>query len=319
MIILLSVILDYLIGDPQNLLHPVQVMGWFINFLSQFFLNLTQNNLLRRLAGIFITIILVIGSGLIGWLIVKLAYHLHYICGIFIETIMLASCFALKSLKDAALDVINTLLNDNIEQARITLSKYVGRDTDQLSETDILRAILETVSENATDGVMSPLFYAILGAFIPGVGCVPFALAYKASSTLDSMIGYQHEPFIYLGWCSAKLEDLLTWFPCRLTVITLGLISGKIKTVWRLCQRDAIHDPSPNSGWSECTYAAILEVQLGGVNFYQGVAKQKPLLGDNINVITPEVINKALQLTNYGFLLWVMITLAIFQLYLAKA
>ncbi|HEY9702120.1 MAG TPA: adenosylcobinamide-phosphate synthase CbiB [Allocoleopsis sp.] len=315
MIILLSVILDYLIGDPQNLLHPVQVMGWFINFFTQFFLNLTQNSLLRRLAGIFITIILVIGSGLMGWLIVKLAYHIHYICGIVIETIMLASCFALKSLTDAAKDVLNTLVNDDLNQARITLSKYVGRDTDQLSSTDILRAVLETVSENATDGVMSPLFYAILGAFIPAVGSVPLALAYKASSTLDSMIGYKQEPFIYLGWCSAKLEDLLTWFPCRLTVISLGLISGKIKTVWRLCQRDANQDPSPNSGWSECTYAAILGVQLGGINWYKGVQKPKPLLGDKINVITPEVINKSLQLTNYAFLLWVMITVVIFQLY----
>ncbi len=315
MIILLAVILDYLIGDPQILLHPVQVMGWFINFFTQFFLHLIQNNLLRRLAGIFITIILVIGSALIGWLIVKFSYDIHYVCGIFIETIILASCFALKSLKDAAKDVLNTLLNNDINQARITLSKYVGRDTDQLSSTDILRAVLETVSENATDGVMSPLFYAILGAFIPGVGGVPLALAYKASSTLDSMIGYKQEPFTDLGWCCAKLEDVLTWFPCRLTVITLGLISGKIKTVWQLCQRDANQDPSPNSGWSECTYAAILGVQLGGINFYQGVEKPKPLLGDKINVITPEVINKSLQLTNYAFLLWVMITLVIFQLY----
>ena len=96
-----------------------------------------------------------------------------------------------------------------------------------LSEAEILRAVLETVTENATDGVMAPLFYAIVGAFIPVIGAVPLALAYKASSTLDSMVGYREAPYTYIGWFSARLEDCLTWLPCRLTVITLALLSGK--------------------------------------------------------------------------------------------
>ena len=130
------------------------------------------------------------------------------------------------------------------------------------------------------------------------------ALAYKAASTLDSMVGYQQEPFTDLGWFSAKFEDILTWIPCRLTVLTLAILSGKPILVLSICRRDAPQDPSPNSGWSECIYAAILGVQLGGKNTYQGVIKEKPLLGDPLNPITPQSIQKALNLTRICCLLW---------------
>jgi len=225
------------------------------------------------------------------------------------ESIMLASCFALKSLGKAAIDVLQPLKAGDLTVARQTLSNYVGRDTDNLPESEILRAVLETVTENATDGVMAPLFYAIVGICIPHVGPVPLALAYKASSTLDSMVGYKEAPYTYLGWFSARLEDYLTWLPCRLTVITLGLLSGKPGDVWRICRRDAI--PSPNSGWSECAYAAILGVQMGGTNWYGGIAKQKPLLGDPTSPINPQHIQIALQLTRYSFLLWLGVAVAI--------
>jgi adenosylcobinamide-phosphate synthase len=190
------------------------------------------------------------------------------------------------------------------------LSQYVGRDTEKLTEPEILRAVLETVTENATDGVTAPLFYAIVGAFFPGVGSVALALAYKAASTLDSMVGYRQEPYTDLGWFSAKLEDVLTWLPCRLTVMTLALLSGRPQKVWYLCQRDAIKDLSPNSGWSECAYAAILGVQVGGTNWYQGIAKDKPLLGEPVNPITVAKIYEALRLTRYCFLLWLGIAIA---------
>ena len=228
----------------------------------------------------------------------------HPILGIFIESILLASCFALKSLRTAAETVLQPLEAGNIERSRSILSNFVGRDTQNLTDLEILRAVLETVTENATDGVMAPLFYAVVGAFVPIIRPSTFALAYKASSTLDSMIGYREVPYIYLGWFSARLEDCLTWFPCRLTVITLALLSRKPLHIIKICQRDAPQDSSPNSGWSECAYAAILGVQMGGTNWYRGVAKIKPLLGDAIHPITSNSIKTALQLTKYSFLLW---------------
>ncbi|MBK1987074.1 cobalamin biosynthesis protein [Sphaerospermopsis aphanizomenoides BCCUSP55] len=312
-ILIIAALLDYLIGDPWGWPHPVRVMGWIISGLSKFFLQHCQSQIKQRLAGIILAIIPIIGSGLCGWLIIQISRWLHPWLGIILESIFLASCFALHSLRSAAVDVIKPLTTGNLAQARKILSHYVGRDTENLSEAEVLRAVVETVTENATDGVMAPLFYAILGALVPFVGPVPFALAYKASSTLDSMVGYREAPYTYIGWFSAKLEDCLTWVPCRLTVMTLALISAKPLYVWRICHRDAIQDPSPNSGWSECAYAAILGIQMGGINYYSGVAKNKPLLGDAIYPITPDAIYKALQLTKYSFLLW--LGLAIFLIY----
>jgi adenosylcobinamide-phosphate synthase len=123
------------------------------------------------------------------------------------------------------------------------------------------------------------------------------------------MIGYQREPYLDLGWFSAKVDDGLTWLPCRLTVVTLALIAGKPRQVWRICQRDAPQDPSPNSGWSEGVYAAILGVQLGGINYYQKIRQDKPLLGDAIANITPTTIEQALSLTRTCCLVWLGVTL----------
>ena len=303
-VLIIAASLDYFIGDPWNWLHPVQVMGWFISRLSKLAINYCHHSLTQRLVGIIIALILIIGSGLFGWLIVRCASQLNPILGILVESILLASCFAFKSLRTAAETVLKPLQVGNISEARSLLSNFVGRDTQHLSSEEIFRAVLETVTENATDGVMAPLFYAIIGAFIPTIGPCTLALAYKASSTLDSMIGYRDKTYIHLGWFSARLEDCLTWLPCRLTVITLALLSRKPLQVIKICQRDAPKDLSPNSGWSECTYAAILDVQMGGTNWYRGIAKVKPLLGDAINQITAKSVETSLKLTRYSFLLW---------------
>ncbi len=274
-VLIIAALLDYLIGDPWNWPHPVQVMGWVISRVTKFSLRLCHNSLTQRLAGIVLGIILIIGSGLVGFLIIQSARWVHPLLGIAIDSILLASCFAGRSLRVAAEAVLQPLTTGDLEKARKILSNYVGRDTQNLSQAEILRAsrdtqnlsqaeilraILETVAENATDGVMAPLFYAIVGVFVPFVGSTPLALAYKASSTLDSMVGYREAPYTYLGCFCARLEDCLTWLPCRLTVVTVALLSGKPMHVWRICRRDAINDPSPNSGWSECAYAAFLDV-----------------------------------------------------------
>lgn len=303
-ILIIATILDYLIGDPINWLHPVQVMGWIISRFQKMTLAYCYNSFTQRIAGIVLFLILFIGTAITSALIIQAARWVHPLLGIATESILLASCFALKSLSTAVASVLQPLINKDIPSSRLILSQYVGRDTENLDQSEILRAVLETVTENATDGVMAPLFYAIIGAFVPVFGSASLALAYKASSTLDSMVGYRELPYTYFGWFSARTEDFLTWIPCRLVVITLALISGKPLHVWRICNRDAIKDSSPNSGWSECAYAAILGVQMGGTNTYRGVIKDKPLLGDDIHPIEPETIDKALRLTRYCFLLW---------------
>jgi adenosylcobinamide-phosphate synthase len=312
--LLIAAFLDYLIGDPWGWLHPVQVMGWIIDSFTKITLKYCDRPSARRIAGVILFGGLTLGTGGISWLVIYACQQVHPALSIAVQSIALASCFAGKSLRQAAEDVLIAVDRHDLDLARSKLSMYVGRDTEKLTIPDINRAIFETVTENAIDGVMAPLFYAIVGAFIPAVGAVPLAMAYKAASTLDSMVGYRREPYADLGWCSAKAEDLLTWFPCRLSVLTLSLLSGKPLTVWRLCWRDAIKDPSPNSGWSECAYAAALGVQVGGINYYRGEIQAKPQLGDDLHPITSDIIHQALRLTRSSFLVWLGLGVVFFYL-----
>jgi adenosylcobinamide-phosphate synthase len=299
----IAAFLDFWIGDPWGWIHPVQVMGWVITRITAWGLRFLKQPSGLRWGGLWLWVGLVLGSGLGGWGLVAIARQVHSLLGLAVEIILLASCLAGRSLRWAATDVLSSFATGDLVATRQRLSFYVGRDTAAMTEAEILRAVLETVTENATDGVFAPLFYALLGGIL-GLGSVPLALAYKAASTLDSMVGYRDPPYTDWGWFSAKAEDGLTWVPCRCVVMTLALLSGQPRRVWQICQRDAPQDPSPNSGWSECVYAAILGVQMGGSNRYRGVLKDKPLLGDATQPITPQVIMRSLALTRAGVLLW---------------
>ncbi len=348
-VLILAALLDYAIGDPWGWPHPVQAMGRAIDLYTRFVFNIWYNpadkmapagdhpagdrhKLLLRCAGTILAVGLILGSYTVSWSIVLAASWVHPLLSIALQTILLASCFAGRSLRAAAQDVLAPLNVGDLVKARERLSLYVGRDTENLSEPEILRALLETVTENAVDGVTAPLFYALVGFALPHLllsftdlpiapnsmwasAIVPCAIAYKAASTLDSTVGYKEAPYTDLGWFSAKLDDVLTWIPCRLTVITLALISGKPTYIWQICQRDAVKDASPNSGWSECVYAAILGVQLGGMNSYRGVIKHKPLLGEPIRPIAPSQICQAWQLTRYCFLIWLGLSLLVYTVW----
>ncbi len=292
--------LDFWIGDPWGWPHPVQAMGWVIGQYSDRIIKLEPPPLVMKLAGVGLGALVIggtFGVSAVGLaLLAKVSVLLRWV----VEAVLLASCFAGQSLRQAAEDVLSPLSIDMLTQAQEKLALYVGRDTAQLSADEVRRAVLETVSENAIDGVLAPLFYALVGALVGWAA--PVALAYKAASTLDSMVGYKEAPYTDLGWFSAKFEDALTWLPCRISVVTVALLSRKPKQVLQLCWRDARSDPSPNAGWSECAYAASLGVQIGGANTYRGQVKVKPLLGDATRPITKSVIEQALQITRWTFL-----------------
>jgi len=299
--------LDFAVGDPWGWPHPVQAMGWVISLYSRVVLAAQQARArppwLMKLLGIGLACLLIGGSGWLSWGLLFALDLVSPALKALLEVVLLASCFAGRSLRRAAEDVLNPLASGDVgvPEARNRLAMYVGRDTQHLSAVEIRRAVLETVSENAIDGVLAPLFYALVGAFM-GLA-LPFAIAYKAASTLDSMVGYRTEAYKDLGWFSAKFEDALTWLPCRLSVGTVALLSAHPGRVLRLCWRDARADPSPNAGWSECAYAAALGVQLGGANTYNGQLKVKPLLANDTRAITADVIVQALRLTRWSFLI----------------
>lgn len=287
-------------------------MGNYIQAYQKQLLSRVASPKGQRLGGIFLMLSLVGLSMAMGWGAIALASQLHPWLGQGLAIVLLASCFAGRSLRQAAEDVLMPLGTGDLVAARDRLKRYVGRDTDDLSEAELHRALFETATENAVDGVLAPLFFAIVGAALTPLGPAPVALGYKALSTLDSMVGYREMPYRYIGWCSARTEDLATWLPCRLAVLSIALWSGQPRQVLRLCRRDAHRDPSPNAGWSECAYAAALDVQVGGANRYGGVVKQKPLLGDDLRPITAERIDQAFRLTRRCFLSWLGLAIAFF-------
>ncbi len=254
--------------------------------------------------GVALMVLTLGGAGIVAGGSVTIATKLHPGLGWAIAVIWVAAGWAGRSLRDAAQDVLEPIQTAEWDTARSHLSRYVGRDTAHLSPTEILRAVLETVAENAVDGVFAPLLWAIaIAVVVPN----PAAIAanvwiYKAASTLDSMVGYRRAPYTDLGWASARLEDGLTWIPCRITVGAIALLSGRPRSVITTCRRDAPQDPSPNSGWSECAYAAALGIQLGGDNFYQGELKRKPLLGNAQHPLSVEAVQAALALNRRCFL-----------------
>ncbi len=310
MVLLLAVVLDAIVGDPLWLPHPVQLMGAVIATATRWILRRFSTPTGQRIAGVGLAIAVVASSGFVAGSIVALARQLHPLLGMLAASILLASCFADRSLRVAADRVLQPTIAGDLDAARSHLSNYVGRDTASLSASEIGRAVLETVAENTTDGITAPLFYAIIGAFFPAIGSVPLAMAYKAASTLDSMVGYKEPPYTHIGRASARLDDILTWLPCRLTVATIALLGGKPIAVWQTCRIQACQDPSPNSGWSECAFAVVLGVQLGGLNYYRGVPKYKPILGRSQREISPDVIYRALFLSRTCFLLWVWVGVA---------
>jgi adenosylcobinamide-phosphate synthase len=300
-IFLAAWVLDRILGDPVRWVHPVQVMGWLIGRWRDWsFQYLKEAPFLLRLSGVALTLVLTLGSAAAVWAIIFGARSIHPLFGWGTEVIILASGLAGRSLQDAAWAVLKPLSAGNLAQARETLAIYVGRDTENLDSAEVLRAVVETVAENTTDGVLAPLFWAVIGG-------APLVIAFKAASTLDSMIGYRqgfYEPF---GWAGARLDDVLNWVPARLMALSVGILSGKLGTVLRIVRRDAGQDPSPNAGVSIAAFAAALGVRLGGENSYRGERKIKPFLGDALYPLTQEKAKQALKLLDRLQILWLVI------------
>ena len=233
--------------------------------------------------------------------------------GLLLLTISLTSSIASKSLFDSVKKILD-LLPENINEARKELKNIVGRDVKNLDQEEILRATAETASENSVDGIFAPIFWMIIGTIIwnystelPG----PLALSwgFKASSTIDSMIGYKKEDLRWLGTAGAKIDDLLTWMPCRLVLFTLPLISKPLNLLPNLVKssiKEGSLDDSPNSGISEAIFANCLEIQMGGENIYNGIKRIKPILGGKHSKATKESIRKLISYIIRLEILWII-------------
>lgn len=278
--ITIGFILDLIIGDPQNPYHPVRIIGTLCKWLEKIFRTVFKNSL--KLAGAFTWISAVIVVYAVNFLVVKLAFSFNNMFGIVLSGIIIYFCISTKALKIEGLKVINYIIKDDIEGARIQLSYIVGRDTKSLDKTSIIRAVIETVAENMSDGIIAPLFYA-------GIGGAPLIMAYKAVNTMDSLFGYKNEKYKEFGYFPAKLDDIFNYIPARLTGVFTIIVAFILKMNWKnsykIYNRDKNNHSSPNSAHPESAVAGALGIKIGGSNYYFGKIVEKPTIGDNLEEI----------------------------------
>lgn len=284
----LGFILDFLFGDPVFSLHPIRLMGHLIAFTEKWFRRiLPKTPKGERLGGFFLVLMVTSLSTLLPLGLLYLAYHLNPYVGIGLESICCWLLLATKSLKTESMHVYHALKKDGIPAGRKAVSMIVGRDTDSLGETGIIKATVETVAENTSDGSIAPLFYLFLGG-------APFGFFYKAVNTMDSMVGYKNESYLHFGRCAARLDDLMNYIPARLSASLMLLASWltgcDAKNALRIYLRDRHNHTSPNSAHTEAVMAGALQVQLAGDALYFGTLHKKPYIGDPLRPICTEDI-----------------------------
>jgi len=310
--IAIGLVLDRIIGDPPSWPHPVRWIGTLVSRLTA-----RWNRGPKAFRNGFLLVSLAAASAFASaFLLVYIGYSIHWLAGIGIESILIAAGLAQKSLGDAAEEVYRPLVKNDLAQAREKLGWIVGRDTGKLNQSEITRGVIETDSENTSDGVTAPLFWAfLLGA--PGLWL------YKAVNTCDSMVGYKNEEFQHFGYASARLDDVFNWIPSRITG-ALILLATKNERSLTMRQRfaewmqDAKKHPSPNSGWLEAATAIQLGVELGGINTYNGIESDRARMGTPIFPLEARHIKETIKQMHIATL-WFFILFAVGGLLLELA
>jgi len=307
LLFLLAVLTDFKFADSllQNL-HPVIGIGYLINILENFFYPVSKNQKKEFVSGFILTVTVVLSS----YLVVKTLLFVSSRSGMLffypIFFYLVYSAIACGGLAREAQNVLTALQTNGVVEARVALARIVGRETDQLGEEEICRAVIETVAENFSDGVVAPLFYFWLGG-------LPLAWAYKAVNTLDSMLGYKDQRYLYFGRSAAYLDDIANFIPARLSALLL-IAAAAIKSLdwrfgWQILKRDRRAHASPNCGYPEAAMAGILGLRLGGDNYYHGQLVKKPYIGEPLNQVTGQDILKAISLLHLSTALCVVAVL----------
>ena len=303
----MACLLDAAVGDPRWFPHPVRGMGAIVNWYDRRIHRLLLSSAKQRMAGVLLAIALPAGAYAVGGLLIWLGNLIDSLWGSVIAVLMAWTTLAARDLIDHVLAVQKALQSVSLAEARTAVAKIVGRDTEEMDESDIVRATVETIAESMADGIVAPLFYLIIGG-------APLALAYKAVSTLDSMIGHLDDRYRWFGWASARLDDGVNFIPARITALLLvfsaGIVSRSwpvMRRTWQIMLRDGGQHPSPNSGRPEAAMAGALGVQLGGTNRYDGFPIERHYLGDPHQPLTRAHIGRALTLLIWTSLIGVLL------------
>ena len=287
-------VLDALFGDPAWLPHPVVYMGKAISKLEKFLRpRLPKTPQGEMLGGAIVAFCLPVGTFLLTGLVCWGAARLHPLLGLAVQMFWCGQALAARGLVQESANVYKELKKPDLPGARKAVSRIVGRDTAELTAEGVTKAAVETVAENASDGVIAPLLYMLIGG-------APLALTYKAINTMDSMLGYKNEKYLYFGRVPAKLDDVANYIPSRLAgllwVAAAAFTHNDAKGAWKIWRRDRRNHASPNSAQTESACAGALGVQLAGPAYYFGEYYAKPTIGDALRPIEPEDILRANQM-----------------------
>lgn len=308
-------VLDAIFGDPAWLPHPVVLMGKAITALEKRlrtqFPKTPQGELC---GGAVLAAILPVGTFLITALVCRLAAALHPLAELAVQMFWCAQALAAKGLAQESRNVYKELQKQDLPAARKAVARIVGRDTQNLTAEGVTKAAVETVAENASDGVIAPLLYMLLGG-------APLALTYKAINTMDSMLGYKNQKYLYFGRAAARLDDVANYLPSRLAgllwVAAAALTGSSARGAWKIWRRDRHNHASPNSAQTESACAGALGVQLAGPAYYFGEYYDKPTIGDALRPVEPKDILRADRMMYAESLLALVLGIALRLLVLA--
>ncbi len=289
--LILGFLLDLLLGDPQGRWHPIIAIGHLIGGaekgLRRMFPKTKRGELF---GGVCLVLIVTVVSTAVPLALVILFYKIHWIAGLLLETVLCYFILATRSLKTESMKVAQALEQEGLGAGRRAVSMIVGRDTERLDEAGVTKAAVETIAENASDGVLAPMLSMAVGGPVLG-------FFYKSINTMDSMVGYKNEKYLYFGRAAARLDDVVNFIPARMcawfmiAASFLGGFSGK--DAFRIYRRDRKKHASPNSAHTEAVMAGALQVQLAGDAWYFGKKKEKPTIGDDIRPVEREDIARA--------------------------
>lgn len=317
-------VLDLLIGDPHFIPHPVRLIGLLISFLdkrlnSEAGYNSSENeaNLTKYKRGVLLAFTVIFATFAVSVIILVAAYSINLYAGIIAEAVMTWQILATKCLRVESMRVYDALSTDGVDAGRRAVSMIVGRDTSVLDEAGVTRAAVETIAENTSDGVIAPMLYTAIGG--PGLGFV-----YKAVNTMDSMLGYKNDKYMYFGRFAARLDDVVNFIPARISaylMIIAAFIGGRQfdgRNAYRIFKRDRFNHASPNSAQTESVCAGALRVQLAGDAVYFGKLVKKKYIGDGLREIEYEDIKRANRLMYITAFLCELLSVAVMSLVLIR-
>lgn len=283
-------VLDYLLADPEFSLHPIRLMGRAAEKAEPVFRRLPVS---LFWSGLLFAVGLILCAWAVAAMILSIAGELSPVLAGAVNILLIYFCLSARSLEKAALAIRQSLALNRPDEARSRLAMVVGRDVETLDPAGVSRAAVETVAENLVDGVISPLFFAVLGG-------APLAVAFKMASTLDSMVGYKDDHYALFGKAAARIDDAANFIPARLSLLIIPVAAsalfGSGKSAMSIAVREGRNHSSPNSGYPEAAFAGALFVRLGGPSYYQGCLVEKPYIGQKLGKTGPPHIEKACRL-----------------------